>query len=71
VRFGALCTGGDVCPLPARNLLDDFGAIADPATGLATIVYTSDRPGGTYGDDVTRSVRARLELGPSVSFTHR
>ena len=64
IHHGALCTRGDQCSLPARDLLDDFGAIADPSTGLATIVYTSDRPGGSYGDDVTRSVQARLDLGP-------
>jgi hypothetical protein len=57
IHTGVLCTKGDTCALPnSRNLFDDFAAAINPRTRLATVVYTSDQPGGRRADDVTRFV---------------
>ena len=48
IHRGELCTHGSGCgDTNSRNLLDDFGLAIDPTTGLDSITYTSDRPGGT------------------------
>lgn len=39
---GAVCEGGISCS-GNRDLYDDFGVAADPATGLASIVYSDDQ----------------------------
>jgi len=41
VHEGPVCTGGSGCQ-SYRGLFDDFGIIANPVTGLATIVYDND-----------------------------
>lgn len=42
VHTGAVCEGGISCA-GNRDLYDDFGIAADPATGLASIVYSDDQ----------------------------
>lgn len=51
IHTGVLCTFGGGCgTYPGdRNLLDDFGVIVSPTTGLATIIYSNDQPGGQQG----------------------
>ena len=57
IHTGVLCTKGDACARPnSRNLFDDFGAAINPDSRIATVVYTSDQPGGVRADDVTRFV---------------
>lgn len=51
IHTGALCTRGTQCTIPnSRDLLDDFAALVDRASGRPVIVYTSDQPGGTSAD---------------------
>lgn len=57
VHRGDLCTLGDACTVPeSRDLFDDFGATTDPASGLTTLVYTSDQPGNSTSTDSVRTV---------------
>ena len=42
IHTGAVCEGGISCT-GNRDLYDDFGVAADPATGLASIVYSDDQ----------------------------
>ncbi len=42
IHTGAVCEGGVSCA-GNRDLYDDFGVAADPATGLASIVYSDDQ----------------------------
>ncbi|HET6916998.1 MAG TPA: hypothetical protein VFH56_12980 [Acidimicrobiales bacterium] len=61
VHSGALCTHGDACTIPdSRDLLDDFGMIRTRPTAGDSIAYTSDQPGGHYGDDRTMWVTVQL-----------
>jgi hypothetical protein len=41
-HFGGVCESGATCS-GNRDLFDDFGVAASPATGLATIVYSDDQ----------------------------
>jgi hypothetical protein len=59
VHTGVLCTKGTACTISnSRDLLDDFAAVIDPATGRAVIVYTTDQPGGTRANRSIRAARA-------------
>ncbi len=42
VHFGGVCEGGVSCT-GNRDLFDDFGVAASPATGMASIVYSDDQ----------------------------
>jgi hypothetical protein len=42
IHTGAVCEGGVSCT-GNRDLYDDFGVAVDPATGLASIVYSDDQ----------------------------
>ncbi|WP_169461024.1 hypothetical protein [Ktedonobacter racemifer] len=42
VHYGGVCEG-DVSCTGNRDLYDDFGVAANPATGLASIVYSDDQ----------------------------
>jgi hypothetical protein len=42
VHFGGVCQGGALCT-GNRDLFDDFGVAASPATGLASIIYSDDQ----------------------------
>ena len=48
IHTGTLCTFGGGCGVyPGdRNLLDDFGVAINPTTGLASVAFTNDQPGG-------------------------
>lgn len=41
-HVGVICTNGTGCASGTRNLLDLFEVAIDPATGLASIIYTND-----------------------------
>jgi hypothetical protein len=54
VHRGELCTSGSGCSdTNSRNLLDDFGLVISPTTGLAAIAYTDDQPQGQGGTAFT------------------
>ncbi len=54
IHRGELCTHGSNCSGDgSRNLLDDFGAMISPTTGLTSITYTADQPDGTAGHAFT------------------
>ncbi|MFL6239698.1 MAG: hypothetical protein ACJ735_09460 [Actinomycetes bacterium] len=54
IHRGELCTHGSGCSdANSRNLLDDFGVMISPTTGLTSIAYTSDQPDGTAGHAFT------------------
>jgi hypothetical protein len=42
IHYGGVCESGVTCT-GNRDLLDDFGVAASPATGLAAIIYTDDQ----------------------------
>jgi hypothetical protein len=42
IHYGGVCEQGTNCQ-GNRDLLDDFGVAANPVTGLASIIYTSDQ----------------------------
>ena len=42
VHFGGVCEGGVSCT-GNRDLFDDFGVAASPATGMASIIYSDDQ----------------------------
>jgi hypothetical protein len=48
VHQGPVCTKGDVCPWPQRQLLDDFGLVLDPRTDHAAIAYSRSIEFGDY-----------------------
>jgi hypothetical protein len=46
VHYGGVCQGGISCTSDGndnRDLYDDFGVAASPATGLASITYSDDQ----------------------------
>lgn len=51
LHTGVLCTSGGGCDATNgdRNLLDDFGMVISPTTGLASITFDNDQPGGVQG----------------------
>jgi hypothetical protein len=51
IHTGVLCPNGGGCGTYAgdRNLLDDFGVQINPVTGLASVIFSNDQPGGTSG----------------------
>ena len=54
IHVGELCTNGSGCSDPnSRNLLDDFGLVISPTTGLDAIAYTDDQPQGVAGTAYT------------------
>jgi hypothetical protein len=54
IHRGELCTHGSGCAGDgSRNLLDDFGVMISPTTGLTSITYTSDQPDGKAGHAFT------------------
>lgn len=55
LHTGVLCTSGGGCGVyPGdRNLLDDFGVAISPTTGLASMVFDNDQPGGVQGNTHT------------------
>ena len=54
IHLGVLCTSGSGCAGDgSRNLLDDFGLVISPTTGLDAIAYTDDRPEGQAGTTYT------------------
>ena len=55
LHTGVLCTSGGGCgTYPGdRNLLDDFGVAISPTTGLASMVFDNDQPGGVQGNTHT------------------
>jgi hypothetical protein len=54
IHRGVLCTGGSGCNSDgSRNLLDDFGLVISPTTGLDSIAYTDDQPEGKAGTTYT------------------
>jgi hypothetical protein len=63
VHFGGVCEGGVTCT-GNRDLFDDFGIAASPATGLASIVYSDDQPGNVGQDDHTAI--ATQTAGPTI-----
>ena len=47
IHRGELCTHGSSCgDKNSRNLLDDFGIVISPTTGLDSIAFTDDQPTG-------------------------
>jgi len=50
IHTGAVCTRGGACEAASRGLFDDFGIAMSPTTGLVSIAYTSDQPGGGATD---------------------
>jgi len=59
--FTGVCEGGVSCT-GNRDLFDDFGVAASPATGMASIIYSDDQytntqssPPATYGCDPSAS----------------
>ncbi|MHB8718329.1 MAG: hypothetical protein ACYDAC_05495 [Candidatus Dormibacteria bacterium] len=64
VHTGVICTSGGGCGVyPGdRNLLDDFGLAISPTTGLASMVFDNDQPGGVQGQTHTDFA---TESGPS------
>lgn len=48
IHQGPVCSKGDICPWPQRQLLDDFGLALDPRTGRATIAYSRSIEFGDY-----------------------
>jgi hypothetical protein len=73
IHTGQLCTegGGCVASDGDRNLLDDFGALIDPATQGEVITFSNDQPGGAQGrthtDYATENVSAPAETPDLLS----
>ena len=56
VHHGEVCQGGVSCMSSGkdnRDLYDDFGVAASPATGLASITYSDDQYADNTGTDNT------------------
>src|SRR3954453_4937038 len=65
IHRGELCTHGSGCAdTNSRNLLDDFGVMISPTTGLTSIAYTSDQPDGTGGHAFTGYTTMLPAAGP-------
>jgi hypothetical protein len=66
IHYGGVCESGVACS-GNRDLYDDFGVAASPATGLASIVYSDDQ----YRDDgVNYSANCTKEESNSSSCDH-
>jgi hypothetical protein len=68
LHTGVLCTSGGGCDATNgdRNLLDDFGMVISPTTGLASITFDNDQPGGTQGHTHTDFATEAGEVGPTL-----
>jgi len=68
VHTGVLCTSGGGCGVVEgdRNLLDDFGMVISPTTGLASITYDNDQPGGVQGKTHTDFATETAGVGPAL-----
>ena len=68
LHTGVLCTSGGGCDAANgdRNLLDDFGMVISPTTGLASITFDNDQPGGVQGKTHTDFATEAGEVGPTL-----
>ena len=77
VHRGELCTHGSGCSdTDSRNLLDDFGLVISPTTGLDSVVFTDDQPQGhgataytAYASEVAPTTTRHTSHSPKTGAT--
>ena len=64
IHYGGVCEGGISCT-GNRDLYDDFGVVASPVTGLATILYSDDQydPAQPTGCAASQTNSSACEIG--------